>query len=245
MSTEAIKLKEQQVEDLKTKINDSASVVVIKNNGLLVSEMSELRTQLREEDVELSVIKNNISSRAFKAANLDAEELFVGPTAIAFSKEDVTSAARILNNFSKKVETLELIGGTFDGSMATLDEIKELASLPGKEGLLSMLLSVLEAPVRGLAQVTSQIAEQAPAEDTPAEAKEEPKVEESANEETPDSTVEATEETNDEEEKTTTEEQPTEEVKAVEEKVEEAPVEDAPASEEVEATKEESKEDSE
>ncbi len=155
----AIERKQAEVEALQAKINDSAATVVVNYSGLTVEQMTNLRANLGEENVELKVIKNNISKRAFNAANLEMDSVFAGPTAVAFSSEDVTAAARILNDFAKTNSALELVGGTFEGEVATLEQVQELATLPNKEGMLSMLLSVLEAPVRGLAQVTNQIAE--------------------------------------------------------------------------------------
>ncbi|WOO89937.1 50S ribosomal protein L10 [Mollicutes bacterium LVI A0078] len=155
----AIERKQAEVEALQAKINDSVATVVVNYSGLTVEQMTNLRSNLNDENVELKVIKNNISSRAFKAADMEMDDVFSGPTAVAFSSEDVTAAARILNDFAKDNSALELIGGTFDGEVASLEQVKELATLPNKEGMLSMLLSVLEAPVRGLAQVTNQIAE--------------------------------------------------------------------------------------
>lgn len=155
----AIERKQAEVEALSSKINNSAATVVVNYSGLTVEQMTTLRASLSEENVELKVIKNNISARAFKASNLEMDDVFSGPTAVAFSSEDVTAAARILNDFAKKNDALELVGGTFEGEVASLEQVKELATLPNKEGMLSMLLSVLEAPMRGLAQVTNQIAE--------------------------------------------------------------------------------------
>ncbi len=161
MSVSAIEIKKQQVTEVTEKINNSAATVVVQYSGLTVEEMKELRSNLRAEGVELAVLKNNISRRAFTEAKIEGmDEELVGPTAVAFSKEDVTAAARILNDYAKKHENLILKAGTMDGAFAPADQVKELATLPNKEGLLSMLLSVLEAPVRGLAQVTNQIAEQ-------------------------------------------------------------------------------------
>ncbi len=160
MSQKAIEIKQQQVTEVVEKINNSAATVVVQYSGLTVEEMKELRTNLREENVELKVLKNNISNRAFKEANFDLEESFSGPTAVAFSQEDVTAAARILNDFAKDHPALVLKAGTMEDKVASEAEVKELATLPNKEGMLSMLLSVLEAPIRGLAQVTNQVAEQ-------------------------------------------------------------------------------------
>lgn len=196
MSKEAILKKQQEVSDLVGKINDSVATVVVEYAGLTVEEIKELRSQLRQEGVELKVIKNNISVRAFKEANFEQmEDYLKGPCAIAFSKEDVTAAARILNNFSKEHEVLKLKAGTMDENFADEMQIKELATLPNREGLLSMLLSVLQAPMRGLAQTLSQVAEQQPGEameasetETKEEVKEEAVNEQGAEEQAPEVT---------------------------------------------------------
>ena len=161
MSVKAIEKKSLEVKDIAGKIENSVATVVVQYAGLTVEELKELRGQLSDEGVELQVIKNNISSRAYKEAKFEGmKEVLVGPTAVAFSKEDVTAAARILNNFAKNHEALKLKSGTMENDFASEEQIKELATLPNKDGLLSMLLSVLQAPMRGLAQTVSQIADQ-------------------------------------------------------------------------------------
>jgi large subunit ribosomal protein L10 len=87
-------------------------------------------------------------------------ESLTGPNAIAFSTEDVIAPAKILNDFAKKHEALEIKAGVIEGNVATAEEIKALAELPSREGLLSMLLSVLQAPMRGLALATKAVADQ-------------------------------------------------------------------------------------
>lgn len=154
-----IALKEQKVQEIQTKIQESAATVVVKYEGLTVEEFKELRGQLRAEGVEIEVLKNNISRRAFKACEFEMDEYLVGPTAVAFSKEDVTAAARIIQDYSKKHTAIELKAGTFEGKVADTAMVMELATLPNKDGLLSMLLSVLQAGPRGLAQTLSQVAE--------------------------------------------------------------------------------------
>ena len=77
----------------------------------------------------------------------DLNESLVGPNAIAFSNEDVVAPAKIINDFAKKHEALEIKAGVIEGNLATVEEIKALAELPSREGLLSMLLSVLQAPI--------------------------------------------------------------------------------------------------
>lgn len=161
MSQTAIDKKIQLVDELKSKIESASATVIVQYSGLDVEEMTELRVLLRDADVEFKVIKNNISSRAYGEANFsELSEEFSGPTAVAISENDVTAAARVLYNFSKEHPSLVIKKGTLEKEIATENQIKELATLPDKEGMLSMLLSVLEAPIRGLAQVTKQIAEQ-------------------------------------------------------------------------------------
>ena len=160
MKQETLNLKEQQVQEIASKINESVATVVVEYVGLTVEEFKELRTELRAENVELQVIKNNISRRAFKSVDVDLDESLVGPTAVAFSKDDVTAAARVLKKFTKEHPSLVLKAGTMDRKIASAEQVEELALLPSRDGLLSMLLSVLQAPTRGLAQTLSQVADQ-------------------------------------------------------------------------------------
>ncbi|MNH23543.1 50S ribosomal protein L10 [compost metagenome] len=82
-----------------------------------------------------------------------------GPTAIAFTTDDAIAPAKILNDFAKKNDALKLKGGVVEGRVVGVDQIKALAELPSREGLLSMLLSVLQAPVRNLALAVKAVAE--------------------------------------------------------------------------------------
>ncbi|MDL4841373.1 50S ribosomal protein L10 [Aquibacillus rhizosphaerae] len=156
-----IESKKQIVTEIADKFRESKSTIVVDYRGLDVAEVTELRNQLREAGVEFKVYKNTMTRRATESVELtDLHETLVGPTAIAFSPEDVVAPAKILNNFAKDHEALEIKGGVIEGKVASLEQIKELASLPNYEGLLSMLLSVLQAPVRNFAYATKAVAEQ-------------------------------------------------------------------------------------
>lgn len=160
MSEANIAKKAQLVEEVAAKFKDSVSAIIVDYRGLTVEEVTNLRRQLREAGVEMKVIKNGILTRAAKAAELEGlDEVFTGPTAVAFSKEDAVAPARILNDFSKTAEALEIKGGIIEGEVASIETIKELATLPNREGLLSMLLSVLQAPVRNVAYAVNAVAE--------------------------------------------------------------------------------------
>lgn len=153
--------KQQIVQEIADKFRESQSTVLVDYRGLDVAEVTELRKQLRDAGVEFKVYKNTMSRRAAEAAELaELNEVLVGPTAIAFSKDDVVAPAKILSNFAKEHEALEIKAGVLDGKIVTLDQIKELADLPNYEGMVSMLLSVLQAPMRNFAYVTKAVAEQ-------------------------------------------------------------------------------------
>jgi len=212
-STAIIELKSNLVNDYAEKFKGATALVVVDYRGLNVDQVTELRKNLRAEGVEFKVLKNNISRRAITEAGYEglAEE-FVGPTAVAYSNDDVVAPARILHTFAKENEALELKAGFIEGEVASREQVMELATLPSKDGLLSMLLSVLQAPMRNMAYALSQVADQKEAgvEAAPAE--------EAVVEEAP-----------------VAEETPAEEVA-----VEEAPVaEETPAEEVVEEAKEE------
>lgn len=157
----AIEKKQQLVSEIAEKLTASKSTIVVDYRGLNVAEVTELRKQLREAGVEFKVLKNSLTRRAADSVDLSAlNESLTGPNAIAFSNEDVVAPAKILNEFSKKHEALEIKAGVIEGNIASLEEIKALADLPSREGLLSMLLSVLQAPIRNLALATKAVADQ-------------------------------------------------------------------------------------
>ncbi|WP_057876365.1 50S ribosomal protein L10 [Liquorilactobacillus aquaticus] len=160
MSKEVIAKKAAAVEEVFEKFNEAVSCVVVDYRGLTVEQVTELRKELREENVELRVVKNTYLKRAADKAGYEGlDDTFSGPTAVAFSKEDVVAPARILAKFAKDAEALEIKGGMIEGKVASLEQINELAKLPSREGLLSMLLSVLQAPVRNVAYAVKAVAD--------------------------------------------------------------------------------------
>ena len=160
MSEAIIAKKAEQVAIVAEKMKAAASIVVVDSRGLTVDQDTVLRRNLRESGVEFKVIKNSILTRAAEEAGLeDLKGLFVGPSAVAFSNEDVIAPAKILNDFSKNADALEIKGGAIEGAVASKEEILALATLPNREGLLSMLLSVLQAPVRNVALAVKAVAD--------------------------------------------------------------------------------------
>ncbi|HDR7804694.1 50S ribosomal protein L10 [Bacillus cereus] len=159
--SKVIETKQQVVTEIADKLRASKSTIVVDYRGLTVSEATELRKQLREVGVEFKVYKNSLTRRAAESAEMaELNEFLTGPNAIAFSNEDVVAPAKVLNDFAKDHEALEIKAGVIEGKLVTLDEVKAIATLPSREGLLSMLLSVLQAPIRNLALATKAVADQ-------------------------------------------------------------------------------------
>ena len=161
MSEATIAKKAQQVTEVAEQFKNAASVVVVDYLGITVEEATNLRAELRKAGVQFAVIKNSILTRAAKEAGLEGmDDIFKGPSAVAFSNDDVVAPAKILADFAKKVEALEIKAGVIEGKVSSKEEIEALAKLPNREGLLSMLLSVLQAPVRNTALVFKAVADQ-------------------------------------------------------------------------------------
>lgn len=159
--SKAIEEKKRVVEEIVQKLQASKATIVTDYRGLTVQQMTELRKQLREAGVDFKVLKNTLTKRAADQVGLsDLNQHLTGPTAVAFSEEDVVAPAKILHSFAKENKDLEIKTGVVEGRIVSLDEIKELATLPSREGLLSMLLSVLQAPVRNFALAAKAVAEQ-------------------------------------------------------------------------------------
>ncbi|WP_025782827.1 50S ribosomal protein L10 [Sporosarcina sp. D27] len=159
--SKVLEAKQAVVTEIAEKMKASASMVVVDYRGLNVAQATELRKQLREAGVEFKVYKNSMARRAAEASGLEGlNEHLTGPNAIAFSTEDVIAPAKIINNFAKDNEALEIKAGVIEGALASVEEVKALATLPSREGLLSMLLSVLQAPMRNFALATKAVADQ-------------------------------------------------------------------------------------
>lgn len=159
-NAKVIQAKQEAVDVVTAKLRESATTVVADYRGLNVTQVTELRKQLREAGVEFQVLKNTLVRRATAAAELsELDEVLTGPTAIAFSADDAVAPAKIISEFAKKNDALKVKGGVVEGRVVGVDQIKALADLPSREGLLSMLLSVLQAPVRNFALAVKAVAE--------------------------------------------------------------------------------------
>lgn len=162
MSKAAIAAKEELVNAFADELKDAKAILVIDYLGLTVEQVTNLRKDLRDSDVKMKVIKNTYLERAAKKVGIEGlENTFVGPTAVVYTSnaDDVTEPARIVSKYEDEIEALSIKGGMLEGKVASQEEIKKLASIPGREGLLSMLLSVLQAPVRNVAYAINAVAD--------------------------------------------------------------------------------------
>ena len=164
MNQAVLEAKQGVVSEIQSKLTDSSSTVVAEYRGLSVAEITELRRALREENVDMKVYKNTLTSRAAEAAGFDdLKEVLTGPNALAFG-EDETAAARVMAKFAKKHKALVLKGGIVEGKVVDVNTINELSALPNREGMLSMFLSVLNAPISSFARAVNAVAEARPAD---------------------------------------------------------------------------------
>lgn len=159
--SKAVEMKQQQADLITEQFKNSVSTIIVDYRGLTVAQVTELRKQLREAGIEFKVYKNTLVRRAAEAAGVEGlEEFLTGPNAIAFSNEEVVAPAKIIAEFAKTNEKLEIKAGIIEGKVTTDAEVKAIASLPSKEGLISMVLSVLQAPMRNFAYAVKAVSEQ-------------------------------------------------------------------------------------
>ncbi|MBU0767072.1 50S ribosomal protein L10 [Patescibacteria group bacterium] len=164
--------KEAQVKDLTKKFKSAQSVMFTNYIGLTVSEVSELRAQLKEQDSEMQVAKKTLIKIAAKEAGMpeiDAN-IITGPVSCIFSTIDPLSGAQIAFKFGKAHNQVKILGGIFDGKILTKNESMELAMMPGRTELLAIFATMINSPLvtfagmcnsplTGFARAVSEIAE--------------------------------------------------------------------------------------
>lgn len=159
MNQTILQQKQELVNEIANKIEKAGSTVVVEYRGLTVKEVTELRKTLREEGCEMVVYKNSMAQRAVeKLGYHDLLQSLTGPNAIAVSDDEI-AASRILSKFAKKHDKLVIKAGIVENKVIDASEIAQLASLPNKEGMLSMLLSCLQSPISSFARATKAIAD--------------------------------------------------------------------------------------
>lgn len=151
--------KEQMIESLQNDFQTSAASFLVGYKGLTVSQLADLRGQLRKEKARMQVTKVTLMKRA--VAEVDdvkgLDPLLGDQVALVFASNEVPSVAKILCDFSKENEQLSVLGGCFETSVLDSQSVKSIASLPSREVLLAQLCGVLNAPVAKFAGVLNAI----------------------------------------------------------------------------------------
>ena len=152
MSEAAISAKSEIVSQIKDKLSRAKSVVIVDYRGLTVSEVTELRNNMRAAGVEYKVLKNTMMSRACEELGITGvEEHLSGPSAFCFGYDDPVSAPKIMKEFAEKVNKTETKGGIMDNAAIDNKVVEKLASTPSKEVLLTRLMWSITGSVRSLA----------------------------------------------------------------------------------------------
>ncbi len=142
--------KQVVIDEITNNVKESSSFIFLENHGLTVEETMELRRLLKKSDSELKIYKNTLVARALNSLNIDLNDELNGPKVVVFGK-DIIEPIKAVAEFSKKHPNLEMKVGIVDGKVTLLDELKKLATIPSREGLLTMFASGLLAIPRGFA----------------------------------------------------------------------------------------------
>lgn len=137
-SEKILKKKQSIIDEITSKINDSVSVVLFDYRGLTDNESKQLRRKLRENDSDYKVYKNTLMSRAFNNLDINLDDSLIGPSAFAYGNDQVTTV-KVLTEFAKSHPAMDLKIGIIDGEIADKAKLAEYASLPSRDGLLTML----------------------------------------------------------------------------------------------------------
>ena len=155
-----VELKAPIVAEISELLDGAQSAVLVDYRGLTVEQDTKLRKQLREAGITYKVYKNTMVNFAVKGTDFEGLSAHLeGPTAIAVSKDDATAPARILYNFSKEAEALELKAGVVEGTYYDTEGIKVIATIPSRDELLAKFLGSIQSPMTNFARVIKQIAE--------------------------------------------------------------------------------------
>lgn len=156
----ALKLNDKRVlvEDINKHAAQAMSAVIADYRGLGVSQMTELRAKARSEGVYLKVVRNTLARRAVQETEFEClAESFVGPSLLAFSLTDPGAAARLFKDFAKENEKFDIRALSVGGKVYGKENIDMLAKLPTKDQAISMLMSVMQAPITKLARTLNEV----------------------------------------------------------------------------------------
>ena len=148
-STKIIQEKQNVVEEITKKLDDSKSVILFSYQGLSVADISDLRKELRNNYSEVKIYKNTLLKRALDSKNINLDSFLEGPNAIIFGKS-VLEPIKVISKFKKDHDAVSIQTGVIEGEVVTVDTINEYAAIPSMEGLLTMLAGGMIEHVKNL-----------------------------------------------------------------------------------------------
>jgi len=149
--------KQLAVQELHEIAEIAVSAVAADYHGSSVSQLTILRQKARESDVHLKVIRNTLAKKALEGTKFNClDDLLVGPTMLAFSLQDPSSAAKLLNDFKNENKAFIVKGLTFGEDLLDLSRLVDIANLPSKDEAIALLMSVLNAPIAQLASTLNE-----------------------------------------------------------------------------------------
>lgn len=159
MNQETLKSKKEIVAKITDSFKESESMTIVEYRGLTVAELSELRKQLKAVGASFNVYKNTLVTKASAELGYsDLDQYLSGSNAYVFSKE-INAGPKVLAKFAKKNDLLVIKAGLAEGKVQDANGMKTIASLPDKNGLLSMFLSCLNAPIQKFAATVKAVAD--------------------------------------------------------------------------------------
>ena len=145
--------KKMYIEEMKDFFNKKSSILVTHYQGLTVKQIDELRTEMRKHGILFKITKNKITKLALEGSKIKKlENLFSGPTAVAFSEDAITSA-KILTKFAKKNSNLKIIGGIMEDEQLSIEDVEKIATLPTLNEARAKIVSILTAPAQKIMSI--------------------------------------------------------------------------------------------
>ncbi len=148
-STKILQEKQNVVEEIAKKLDDSKSVILFSYQGLSVADIADLRKELRSNDSEVKIYKNTLLKRALDSKNINLDSFLEGPNAIIFGKT-ILEPIKVISKFKKDHNAVSIQTGVIEGEVVTVDTINEYAAIPSMEGLLTMLAGGMIEHVKNL-----------------------------------------------------------------------------------------------
>ena len=141
------------VKEMKNFFSKSSSVFVTHYQGLTVKQIDDLKNEMRKHGIMFKITKNRITKLALEGTKFKKlENLFSGPTAVAFS-EDAISSAKILTKFAKNNSNLKIIGGIMENEPLTVEEVAKIATLPTLDEARGIIVGILTAPAKKIMSI--------------------------------------------------------------------------------------------